>query len=113
VNINLHAGDQFRHLSLTRTTYLLNNGSTLVSEVSDTNPELRELIFEASYEKVEEEDRRFQGRDGGAEDQQERCGEPVQAVVPVEVLVRGLHGSDGPGQLGARRCAGPPRGTVA
>jgi hypothetical protein len=55
VNINLHAGEQFRHLSLTRTTYLLNNASTLVSEVSDTNPELRELIFEAPYEKVEEE----------------------------------------------------------
>lgn len=55
LNINIHNSDQFRHLSLTRTTYLLNNRAALVSETADTNPELRELIFEADYEALAEQ----------------------------------------------------------
>ena len=52
VNLNIHNSDQFRHLSLTRTTYLLNNRCVLVSETSDTHPELRSLILEADYEQL-------------------------------------------------------------
>ncbi len=52
VNLNIHNSDQFRHLSLTRTTYLLNNRCILLSETSDTHPELRSLVLEAPYEQL-------------------------------------------------------------
>jgi len=54
LNINIHNSDTFRHLSLTRATYLLNNRASLVSETSDTHPELRSLIFEADYHQLPE-----------------------------------------------------------
>ncbi len=52
LNLNIHNSDQFRHLSLTRATYLLNNRCLLLSETSDTHPELRSLILEADYQQL-------------------------------------------------------------
>jgi hypothetical protein len=49
INLNVHGSQGFQHLSLTRTTYLLNNHCILVSETSDTHSELRALIIEAEY----------------------------------------------------------------
>ena len=52
ININIHNADPFKHLSLTRATYLLNNRAALLSETSDTHPQLRALIFEAEYDQL-------------------------------------------------------------
>ena len=52
VNLNLHATDDFRHLSLARVGVLLNNRCAVVSEQADTHPELQALMTTTEYRRL-------------------------------------------------------------
>ncbi|MBI2901703.1 MAG: hypothetical protein HYY17_16080 [Planctomycetes bacterium] len=52
INLNLHAGDEFTHLSLSRIGYLLNNRCAVVSENASTHPELQALTIHDSYDRL-------------------------------------------------------------
>ncbi|GEM_PF-2354915 len=52
LNLNLHAGEEFHHLSLTRVCTLLNNRCAIVSEDATTHPELQELTIHAPYDRL-------------------------------------------------------------
>lgn len=54
LNLNLHASDEFRHLSLSRVSVLLNNCCAVVSERAETNPELHPLMVMAEYDRLVE-----------------------------------------------------------
>jgi hypothetical protein len=49
INLNLHATDEYQHLSLARVSVLLNNRCVVVSEQADTHPELQALMRTTEY----------------------------------------------------------------